>query len=74
MRYIKVKCILKEALDGRPVTWLSNRTGIPAQTLYRYIDGDRKPNVEDAMAIAHAFGKSVEEIWVKEVNDDTVLE
>lgn len=53
---------LRAALDGRPLTWLAERTGINRNTLSSYLKGTC-PTLENAYNIADVLGKTVYEIW-----------
>lgn len=53
---------LIELLDGRPVTWLAKKSGVPRTTINEYIKGGI-PKLDKAYAIARAFEVTVYEIW-----------
>lgn len=53
---------IKQLLDGRPVTWLANRSGVPRTTINTYIKGGI-PQLDRAYAIAKALGVTVYEVW-----------
>lgn len=61
----KVKCRLKEFLDGRPVTWLAKKSGVKRTTINNYINGGT-PQLDKAYAIAKALGVTVYDIWPDE--------
>ncbi|MCL6445981.1 MAG: helix-turn-helix transcriptional regulator [Alicyclobacillus sp.] len=71
-KHPNVECKLKEILAeyGSRMTWLSQKSGVPYASLYRFVSGERMPDVDVAIAIARALGKRVEDIWVwKEVKE-----
>lgn len=51
---------LKRALDGRPLSWLSERTGIDHQRLRRLSKGRAIPRLEETASIARTLGVAVE--------------
>jgi putative transcriptional regulator len=53
---------LKEALDGRMIKWLADKTGINRNTISSYLKGT-VPSLDNAYKIADALGKSVYDIW-----------
>lgn len=47
--------------------WLATKTGLTAVTISRYVNGNRKPNVSNALKIAKALEMPVEVLFeVKE--------
>ncbi|WP_026174182.1 helix-turn-helix transcriptional regulator [Effusibacillus pohliae] len=53
---------IRELLDGRPVTWLAEKSGVKRTTIHTYIKGGI-PQLDKAYAIARVFGVSVYDIW-----------
>lgn len=53
---------LIELLDGRPVTWLAEKSGVKRTTLNDYIKGGT-PRLDNAYAIARALSVTVYEVW-----------
>ena len=53
---------------GLSLEGLSERTGIPNQTLSRYERGINEPSVFQAYKIAAAFGVTIEEMLLGELN------
>jgi predicted transcriptional regulator len=66
----RVRCELRGILYSRGIkaTWLSGKAEVPYASLYRFINGERMPDVDVAVAIARALDLSVEDIWVWEDN------
>lgn len=63
----KFKCYLKPILIERGLTnrQLADKTGLTEQTIGRYTNGKRLPNVLDALKIATVLGVSVGQIWLE---------
>lgn len=57
-----MECRLSEALDGRTVKWLSEKTGLHRNTLSSYLKGTA-PQLDKAYKVAKALNKNVYEIW-----------
>lgn len=58
-------CRLKEILDNAEISvrWLSLRCGISVRSLYRYINGERIPDLLSARKIAESLDVEVDDIW-----------
>lgn len=54
---------LEEFLDGRPISWLADKSGVHRNSISQYIHKDVIPKLDNAYKIANAFGKSVYEVW-----------
>lgn len=63
----KFKCYLKPILTERGLNnrQLADKTGLTEQTIGRYTNGKRVPNVLDGIKIATALGLSVGQIWLE---------
>jgi lambda repressor-like predicted transcriptional regulator len=60
-----MECRLKEAMDGRTIRWLSERSGVHRNTLSSYLKGNA-PQLDKAYKIAFVLNKSVYDIWPPE--------
>lgn len=57
----RLKVILAE-MDKTNV-WLAREAGLHPQTITSYIKGRKRPELDNALAIAKALGKRIEDIW-----------
>lgn len=57
-----MKCRLLEILDGRPISWLANKSGVHRNTITSYLKG-AAPQLDKAYKIAEALDKTVYDIW-----------
>jgi len=57
-----MECRLNEILDGRPIAWLANKSGVHRNTIASYLKGTA-PQLDKAYSIAAALNKSVYDIW-----------
>lgn len=60
--------VLRRVLDGRPLTWLAERTGIGQSRLERLANGRAIPRLGETAAIARTLGVAVD-VFVPEVPD-----
>ena len=60
-----MECRIRELLDGRPVTWLADKSGVKRTTIQTYIKGGI-PQLDKAYALAKALNVSVYDIWPAE--------
>lgn len=63
----KFKCYLKPILSERGINnrQLAGNTGLTEAAISRYVNGNRVPNVLDAIKIANLLGVKVGEIWLE---------
>lgn len=57
-----MECRIREYLDGRPVSWLAEKSGVKRTTINNYIKGGI-PQLDKAYKIAEALGVTVYDIW-----------
>lgn len=51
-----------ELLDERPNKWLAEKTGIEVRKVGRLVRGAQRPDAEDLVRIADAFGVTVDQL------------
>lgn len=54
-------CKILYYLDGRPLTWLSDKTGIHRNTLSSYANNGVDPKLSNSYLITEAFNENREE-------------
>jgi plasmid maintenance system antidote protein VapI len=53
---------IEELLDGRPITWLAEKSNVHRNTIHGIIKG-AMPRLDVAHRLAKALDKSIYELW-----------
>lgn len=65
---------LRRVLDGRPLTWLAERTGVGQSRLERLAKGRAIPRLDETALFARTLGVSVDEFVPQPIPTTTTEE